>query len=65
MHKYIGNGAFLQGVPARDLTNKEWDALSKERQADLIRLGLYAAPERPKSQARRLAAQREADNGDS
>ena len=65
MHKYIGNGAFLQGVPTRDLTKQEWDALSKERQADLVRLGLYAAPERSKSKTRRLAAQREADNGDS
>ena len=63
MHKYIGNGAFLQGVPTRDLTKQEWDALSKERQADLVRLGLYAAPERPKKVKR--AAQREADNGDS
>jgi hypothetical protein len=64
VHKYIGNGAFLQGVPTRDLTKKEWDALSKERQADLLRLGLYAAPERPKSKAR-VAAQEETDNGDS
>ncbi len=64
MHKYIGNGAFLQGVPTRDLTKQEWDALSKERQADLISLGLYAAPERPKRKAR-VAVQREADNGDS
>lgn len=35
---YIGNGAFLPGVPARDLSAKEADTLGRER---LLASGLY------------------------
>lgn len=38
---YIGNGHFMQGVPARDLNAAEWNALSPELQATLCALGLY------------------------
>lgn len=61
MHKYTGNGAFLQGVPARDLTKQEWDALSADQRGAALSLGLYAAPERPK----RKPVKKEVDDGDS
>jgi hypothetical protein len=42
---YIGNGAALIGVPARDLTEEEVKELSKEFDIDkLIGSGLYARP---------------------
>ncbi len=37
---YIGGGAFIQGIPARDLSKKEWDALSKEKQQALKDQGI-------------------------
>ena len=30
--KYIGNGEFYDGIPARDLTDAEFSALSEEHQ---------------------------------
>jgi hypothetical protein len=38
---YTGNGAFVHGVPARDLLKKEWNALSKEMRDSLLRQGIY------------------------
>lgn len=36
--KYIGDGAFIHGVPARDMDESEWDALTdEEREAALVR----------------------------
>ncbi len=37
---YIGGGAFIQGIPARDLSKKEWDALSKAKRDALISAGI-------------------------
>lgn len=45
--RYVGNGAFLDGVPARDLTADEARALDEER---LIASGLYV-----RVQSKRLA----------
>lgn len=39
--RYIGAGEFVQGVPARDLTRVEWDALDTDTQALVLALGLY------------------------
>lgn len=33
MKRYIGKGAYLGGVPMRDLSEDEWDALTPEQQA--------------------------------
>lgn len=41
---YAGNGAFLQGVPARDLTPEEVSKLSPELKAKAIESGLYIEP---------------------
>jgi len=38
---YIGQGYFLGGVPARDLTAEEWSKLDKDIQKRAIALGLY------------------------
>jgi len=32
MVRYVGQGHFFQGVPARDLTDDEWDALPIHKQ---------------------------------
>lgn len=39
--KYVGDGAFLHGVPARDLDESEWDALTDEERAAAVERGLY------------------------
>lgn len=31
--KYVGRGAYVQGVPAKDLEEEEWDALSERQQS--------------------------------
>lgn len=38
---YIGFGAFLPGVPARDMTAEEWAALPQEQQELAVALDLY------------------------
>jgi hypothetical protein len=38
--KYQGGG-FIQGIPARDLTDDEWKALEKKQQDLAIKSGLY------------------------
>ena len=39
--RYVGDGSFLLGVPARDLTAEEWAALSAEQQAAVLYAGVY------------------------
>lgn len=41
MIKYIGNGNYYQGIPARDLTEDEWEAISRRKRKRLVELGLY------------------------
>lgn len=38
---YIGNGAFVNGVPTRDLTKAEWDELTAEQRKAAVDLKLY------------------------
>jgi hypothetical protein len=40
---YIGEGAYWQGIPARDLTDDEWQALPADTRKLLLDLGLYQA----------------------
>lgn len=47
MLKYVGNGASLPGVPARDLTDEEVEALGGEEK--LIATGLYARVQEEKA----------------
>ena len=43
---YIGNGIYLIGVPARDMSREEWESLSEEMRDRLLRMGLmYVRPE--------------------
>jgi len=42
MIKYIGNGSYYQGIPARDLTEEEWNAIPRRRRKRLLEFGLYA-----------------------
>ena len=47
--KFIGeNNQYLDGVPARDLTQEEWEALSAEKQSRAIASGLYKVIEKTK-----------------
>lgn len=45
---YIGNGEFIPPFPARDLTDEEVEQFGGEKK--LIETGLYAKPEKTKSQ---------------
>lgn len=45
--KYVGNGAWLSGVPARDLTMKEYEAC--KAQIEQCTQQLYVVPEPPKT----------------
>lgn len=48
--KYIGSGAeFLHGIPARDLTETDWDRLTKEQQEIVIASLVYQEVEAAKS----------------
>jgi len=38
---YVGAGRFILGVPARDLTAQEWDALPPETQELAMREKIY------------------------
>lgn len=38
---YVGNGNFLNGVPARDLTRAEWDALDEATRQMCLESGVY------------------------
>jgi hypothetical protein len=40
---YKGGGAFIQGVPTRDLSRAEWDALTADQKAAAAEL--YALPQ--------------------
>ncbi len=44
MLKYVGDGSWLSGIPARDLTDEEVEIYGGE--AFLTRSGLYRRPER-------------------
>ena len=38
---YMGGGAFVMGIPARDITVEEWDAMPPETQTAIAQCGLY------------------------
>lgn len=40
-YAYTGAGTFFQGIPARDLSVKEWDALPLSTRDALLQQGLY------------------------
>lgn len=37
---YIGGGYFI-GLPARDLTEEEWEAIPKKEQRMILKSGIY------------------------
>ena len=50
-YKYIGDGKiFLPGVPARDLTDEEWERLTPEQKAAARNSRVYRhqKPQKPK-----------------
>ncbi len=43
--QYLGDGTnYVEGVPARNLTRDEWNALREERRAYALATGLYVDP---------------------
>jgi hypothetical protein len=38
---YVGNGAFVNGVPTRNLTKSDWDELTAEQRKNAVDLKLY------------------------
>ena len=49
--KYIGNGAFWPGVPARDLENGEWQAIDEGLRKQLVEQKLYRIGKSKKSKS--------------
>lgn len=47
MIRYIGDGAYFQGIPARDLRDDEFAALSEAQQQALLGSGLYVLEAAP------------------
>lgn len=41
MYKYVGNGNWIAGVPARDLSRAEFEALDGDLQEAVKKCGLY------------------------
>ncbi len=39
--KYVGKGAYIDGIPARDMTSDEWDALSEEQRKKALDAGTH------------------------
>lgn len=35
------NGEFIPGIPARDLTSEEWEAIDPKLRASLVKAGVY------------------------
>ncbi|MEO0595067.1 MAG: hypothetical protein AAF126_03055 [Chloroflexota bacterium] len=57
MLKYVGDGKYIMGIPARDLSDDEIDSLRKERGQtktqfikEITRGGLYFVPAREKNE---------------
>lgn len=42
--KYVGNGEFIQGLPAIDINDSNLDDSQKKLLAEAIAAGLYKAP---------------------
>ena len=49
--RYIGNGAFWPGVPARDLQNGEWEAIDEDIRTILLNFKLYRIGKSKKSKS--------------
>ena len=49
--KYIGNGHFWPGVPARDLENGEWEAIDEVIRQALLEFKLYSIGKPKKSKS--------------
>jgi len=45
---YIGKGAFIDGIPARNLTQHDWDRLNEDERSAVENQGLYRRAARPK-----------------
>ena len=47
--KFIGHNVFLQGVPERDMTREEWEAIDADTREKAVQLGLYKINDRKAS----------------
>lgn len=59
VYKYLGTGAeFVYGVPARDMTEEEWQALPEKFRAEAAACGLYekAKADKPAKPAEKAEA---------
>lgn len=48
-YRYVGGGAFVPGVPTRDLSEKEWALLPKSLQKKALAAGTHKAPSKSRS----------------
>lgn len=52
MVKYVApNGEFVPGIPARDLTDKEWKEIAPEIRQSLVDAGVYQEQGKSKPKA--------------
>lgn len=49
--KFIGGGYFI-GIPARDLTEDEWNAIPKDEQKAILKSGIYTLVEDKKAEVK-------------
>ena len=38
---YVSEGSYLAGIPAKDMSMKEWGAIPKDKREHALKLGLY------------------------
>lgn len=63
--RYLGQGkAFLSGVPARDMTLDEWEALDEDLRKVALALGLYKIETVSSHEAKAQDESAEADGDD-
>ena len=48
--KYIGNGDYVMGIPARNLTTEEWEAMPETTRQTLLAQKLYELTDAPASE---------------
>jgi hypothetical protein len=49
--KFLGGGYFI-GIPARDLTEDEWNAIPKDEQKAILKSGIYTLEEDKKAEVK-------------
>lgn len=57
--RYVGDGRFIFGVPARDLSRPDFDALTDDQKANVLASGLYELTEKPQQAKKKAEVNKE------